>query len=72
MLGAATKAEMKKQGLWGDATNTWICNTEHNAVSTVGNVRIVRLQKFQVEGDDNFKTTCLKKTIVKAYHSDTE
>lgn len=67
MLGAAAKAEIKKQGLWGDATNTWICNTEHNTVSTVGNVRIaIRIQKFQVEGDYNFKTMCLKKTIVKA------
>ena len=66
MLGAAAKAEMKKQGLWGDATNTWIYNTEHNAASTVGNVRIaVRIQKCQIEGDCNFKTTYLKKTLVK-------
>lgn len=55
VLGAAPKAEMKKQGLWGDATNTWIYNTEHNAVSTVGDVRIaVRIQKWQIEGVCNF------------------
>lgn len=66
MLGAAAKAEMKKQDLWGDAANTWIYNTEHNAVSTVGDVRIaVRIQKWQIEGVCNFKATYLKKTVVK-------